>query len=98
RKFASSLVQDFLHKLRTDSVLKKYHQEHNERYKNYKYPPLITPEPDTRQICWKLAFWDENVNRPQQPYLAEIQFKDSAFHYYIADPETLALKLLYKEP
>jgi hypothetical protein len=39
----------------------------------------------------KLAFWDENVNRPKNPYLAQIKVSDGKIRYYYADPATQAL-------
>jgi len=98
RLLATTLFRNFYQKMRTDPTVARYHADLNNDFKRYKYPPLITPEPNLHQICWKLAFWDKNVDRPEQPYIAEIQFKNAAFHYYVADPSTHALKLIFEEP
>jgi hypothetical protein len=53
------------------------------------------PSIDTRilieNVGIKLAFWDENVNRPKNPYLAQIKVSDGKIRYYYADPATQAL-------
>ena len=95
--YAATLVADFLKMLQTDPRILEYHTWDNSGYKNCKCPPFLTPAPDIRQVCWKLAFWDENVNRPQAPYLAEIRFEHSEFLYFVADPHTQALQLVKKE-
>ena len=40
----------------------------------------------------KIAFWDENVDRPLHPYLAEIRVIEGQFLCYYADPKTQALE------
>lgn len=51
-----------------------------------------TPRPLTPNIIGiKIVFWDQNVNRPLHPYLAQVSVKDSKIHYYYADPKTQAL-------
>lgn len=49
-------------------------------------------------IGYKIAFWDENVDRPLRPYLAEIRLRDGELYYYYADPETQALQAPLVEP
>lgn len=48
----------------------------------------VNPE----QIGFKITFWDENVNRQQAPYLAQVRLVDGNFKYYYADPITQALQ------
>lgn len=40
---------------------------------------------------FRLAFWDENVDRPLYPYLAQVRFADETIYFYYADPSTQAL-------
>ncbi len=53
--------------------------------------------PTQAKVVIKIAFWDEEVNRPKPPYLAAIVFGNNTFHYYQADPETQSLQLVYQE-
>lgn len=48
-------------------------------------------------IGLRIAFWDENVDRPKAPFLSEIDFSENTFRYYQADPATQALKLVHEE-
>lgn len=43
-------------------------------------------------LAFKIAFWDKEVNRPLFPYLADIRFFNSKFHYYYANPKNQALE------
>jgi len=54
--------------------------------------------PQANNIGLKIAFWDQDVNRPKPPYLAEIMLSKGVFHYYEADPQTQSLKLITTEP
>lgn len=40
----------------------------------------------------RIAFWDENVDRPLYPYLAEIRIFEGNIYCYYADPKTSALE------
>ena len=97
KEFAHTLVKDFLRELKTSPTVRKYHEYCNKRYKEMRYPPLITEEPVPEQMGLKIGFWDKNFDRPKKPYLAEIVFLNGAFHYYEANPETQALQLVLKE-
>jgi hypothetical protein len=57
--------------------------------------PAIFPEP--RHLGFRISFWDENVDRPSAPYIAEIRLFDSVLQYFTAD-ENQVLKLSYEEP
>jgi hypothetical protein len=57
--------------------------------------PAIFPEP--RHLGFRISFWDENVDRPSAPYIAEIRLFDSVLQYFTAD-ENQILKLTYEEP
>lgn len=41
---------------------------------------------------YRLAFWDENMDRPLRPYIAQIRLADEKLYYHYADPETQALQ------
>ncbi len=44
------------------------------------------------QVGIRVAFWDENVNRPLYPYLAEIRAFEGKIYCYYANPTTQALE------
>lgn len=60
-------------------------------------PNRYTPTLTLKNVGLRLAFWDEAVERPKAPYLAEIDFYDNRFYYYEADPQTQSLKLVLDE-
>lgn len=43
-------------------------------------------------IAFRLAFWDEHVNRPLFPYLAQVRLADGNVYYHYADPKTQILQ------
>lgn len=51
-----------------------------------------SPNLSIERIGFKIAFWDENVERPLPPYIAQIQFRHGKLLYFYADPATQALK------
>lgn len=98
RPFIQARMKEFIEKLRSDPVVKEQHAKMNKDFQRRKYPPAITKQPEPFQVGWKLGFWDQNGERPKPPYIAEIHFKEGAFHYYLADTQTSALTLLLYEP
>jgi|GEM_PF-2085473 len=61
---------------------------------SHKIMPKSYPstEPEVENVGFKLTFWDENVDRPLAPYIAQVRFVEGELRYYYADPETQALK------
>ena len=97
RIFAATFAENFLHKLRTDPIVKKYHEMTQNRRKKMRYPPFLSDEIVPRQMGFQIGYWDDNVERPQKPYLAQILFVGGIFYFYEADPQTQALQLVYEE-
>jgi hypothetical protein len=93
RAFAVTFVQDFWKMLQKNPTTKKY-VEYMYEYNPRKFP---LKQVGLQYIGLKIAFWDKNNNRPPIPYLAQIAFFDEKFHYYQADPETQALRLVLVE-
>ncbi len=57
------------------------------------YVPGVAPEHmGPEQFGFKVGFWDENVDRPQHPYLAQIRAAVGKVYFYYADPQTHALQ------
>jgi hypothetical protein len=60
----------------------------------YEKNPSSTPIPE--HIAFRITFWDENVDRHVQPYIAEIRYLDGVFEYFTAD-EVQKLVLVHRE-
>ena len=52
------------------------------------HPSQIGPE----YFGFKVSFWDEKMDRPLAPYIAQIRAVDGWVHFYYADPKTQALQ------
>ena len=53
-------------------------------------------EPASNQIAFRINFWDENIDRPVAPYIAEIRLLDDKLSYFTAD-ENQRLVLVFEE-
>ncbi len=60
-------------------------------------PNYYSGNPSVKTVHMRIVFWDENVERPQAPYLAEIHYNNGVLQYYQADPKTHDLKLVKEE-
>lgn len=54
------------------------------------------PCPQPNHVILRLSFWDEDVNRVEKPYIAEIRVSESVIKYFVAD-EFQRLELLREE-
>ncbi len=86
KKLAKLMMIDLLKEYNENEVFKNYIKVFNGGYRTQK--ELF----DNRKIGFKLAFWDENVDRPSHPYLAQIRLADEKVYFYYADEKTQALK------
>jgi hypothetical protein len=59
--------------------------------KSKEQPKYYAPQPSEELVNFRLAFWDQNTNRPLFPRVALITFQDNQLSYYYADPKTQAL-------
>lgn len=50
------------------------------------------PHPRVTDIGFKITFWDDNIDRPLYPFVAQVRFVDGKILYYYADPKTQALQ------
>ena len=57
---------------------------------------IDTTVPDSRHISIRLSFWDENIDRQPEPYIAEVRLCDQKLRYYTAD-EGQVLHLAFEE-
>lgn len=92
RALALTFIKDYLAELQNNKDTSKWHQ-----YLCEDEPKWYSGKPSLNNIGVRIAFWDENVERPKTPYLSEIDFYQDTFRYYESDPKTQALKLVLKE-
>lgn len=93
KKLANQMVAEYCEYVTTNPEFRKHTLNHR------KNQPIIFHHDDLNpaQIGFKVAFWDEDVNRPKKPHLAEIRFVNKQIHYYVANNETQALEVLLIE-
>lgn len=58
------------------------------------YDPILTPN----RLGLKIAFWDQNVNRPKFPYVSQVIVSEGTISYYFADPKDQSLQPPVTEP
>jgi len=93
RILATQLAENFTAFNLSNSVLKQSFQEAFESYScTESFSDFVL-----KKLGFRITYWNENLDRPKAPYLAEIQFRDNTFYYYEADPQTQALKLIFEE-
>lgn len=83
RLLATAIAHKLLDKVFKDPLFAQYCQKVQTSFRG--------PELKKEYVAFRLAFWDENTNRPQSPFLAQIRFADGNLYYYFADPVTQAL-------
>lgn len=81
RPMVASMLQALLYRLHHDPVFQEYCEQ-----------SFNKPTFGNHLIAFRLAFWDENVDRPLFPYLAQIRFADGQIYYHYANPKNQALQ------
>jgi hypothetical protein len=89
RNIAATFGRDALRFMKEDEKCIEYFKEETKEKATE-----IKPSPD--YIGLRISFWDENIDRVVQPYIAEIRYVDGVFKYYTAD-ELQRLVLVYEE-
>ena len=92
RALAFAFTKDYLAELQNNKDTSKWYA-----YECESMPKRYSGRLGLKYVGVRIAFWDENVERPKAPYLAEIDFYGDKFRYYEADPKTKALKLVLEE-
>jgi hypothetical protein len=92
RVLALSFTKAYLSELLSNKYTLAWYGQKQKRYPKY-FPEKLS----LKNVGIRIAFWDQNVERPKAPYLAEIDFYENTFRYYEADPQTQALKLVLEE-
>lgn len=76
----------------TSQLYKDYIKERS-TWKNEQHP---SPTPIPEQFAYRISFWDENIDRPVAPYIAEIRLLDGKLVYFTAD-DNQQLVLAFEE-
>ncbi len=92
RENAVKFLQDYLKEIQANKETTKYF-EYNCIARPSKYSGKIS----LKNVGFRIAYWNDQVERPKAPFLSEIDFYDNTFRYYEADPKTQALKLVLEE-
>ena len=88
RSLAQAIAYDLAEWLFTNEAYVKWLEKRHRVMENI-YPDTT---PKVENVGFKLSFWDENVERPFWPYIAQVRFVGGELKSYYADPETQALQ------
>jgi hypothetical protein len=92
RKLAVECSKEFLKFVQNDKRTLDYMVERS----TSKYSHDEATFPEVRHIGLRISFWDENIDRQPEPYIAEIRLYDGKFKYFTAD-DGQRLVLAYEE-
>jgi hypothetical protein len=90
RMLGATLSDQFLRLVQTNEVTLKRMQEGHANVSH----PLDAAFPEARHIALRLSFWDENIDRQPEPYIAEIRLHGGKFTYYTADENQFLVPVL----
>lgn len=93
RPIVLDMIDAFYTTINEDPVFKNYLIE--EIHTNF--DAKVDTHLGLNRLGFTIAFWDESVERPKRPYLAQIRVANEQIYYYYTDPETQALKDPYIE-
>jgi hypothetical protein len=92
RKLTAQLSFRILQFVRTNTEALKRLQVWKEDHPSTSIADVATPE----NIALRLSFWDDNIDRQPEPYIAEVRLRDGKVTYYTAD-EKQFLKQIFEE-
>ena len=92
RDLVSTCLQHTLEYIKNSQQHKELIKKWSSERRNYR--PGLDPASD--QIAFRINFWDENIDRPVAPYIAEIRLLDDKLSYFTAD-ENQCLVLVFEE-
>lgn len=85
RPIVLNMIKEFFQKVSTTPVFDEYGKRVKKNL--YYYDDRMIPE----KLGFKIAFWDENVNRYPQPYLSQIKVMEGVIYYYYVNPKDQSL-------
>ncbi len=86
RPLVKNIICEFIAEIKTQPVYRQWVIFMTKR--DSKWDADINPG----RLGIKIGFWDENMDRPLAPYLAQILVVNRVVKYYYADPNTQALQ------
>jgi hypothetical protein len=92
KALAARCNKEMLSFAQTSQLYKDYIKERS-TWKNEQHP---SPTPIPEQFAYRISFWDENIDRPVAPYIAEIRLLDGKLSYFTAD-DNQQLVLVFEE-
>jgi|GEM_PF-2813917 len=96
RILALEISDELFSHICSSQEVKKFRPVINREWADF-YNLKLPDEPTIGEVCFKIAFWDENNDRIVPPAIAQIIFIDGKFHYYRADPETGGVVEVFQE-
>lgn len=90
RRLAADLTFQLLYKIYHDPSFANYCKVAADFYRS--------AELKDEYVGFSITFWDQDTNRPLDPYLAQIRLVDGNLYYYYADPKTQKLQKPVLEP
>lgn len=91
RVLASNEAKNIFSKFNKSKIISARLKEHNKVFEKYSKPLSML-----HLLTFRIAFWDEDINRQEAPYIAEIRFVRGVFKYFTAD-EGQRLVLVHEE-
>lgn len=89
RPIAQNIYAQLWKKMNVDPVFDDYLEMYALSHASLNIPKQpLTPN----LLTLKIIFWDQDMNRPLKPYLAQVSVKENKIHYYYADPKTQTLQ------
>jgi hypothetical protein len=92
RKLAAKCSQELWDFIRKDKRCLEYIKETS----SIPHEKYSSPTPILEHLAFRISFWDENVDRVTEPYIAEIRLLDAKLKYFTAD-ENQFLVQVYEE-
>jgi len=94
------VAKEMLDQLQGEPHYMNYYKERHIHDLKRQYSPMkIDPEKialmeqrmGLLDFAFKISFWDEQMDRPLNPYIADVRLIEGKIYYYYADPKTQAL-------
>jgi hypothetical protein len=92
RKLAGDCSRYILQRFQKSKEISAFLQDRN-TYSKTDHNGLIA---ESRHVSFRLSFWDEDINRREAPYIAEVRLLGNSLRYYTSD-EGQRLVLVHEE-
>ena len=81
RKLAADCATQFLQSIQNSDKAKAYAAKVDKTFRRTRPDGTFS----SKDFIFRLSFWDENIDRRENPYIAEIRFFDNTFQYFTSD-------------